>query len=311
MRISKIKQNQKTIEKKGYLLLRISRGNGDYLRFLIIPYKRAMMFKDWEIKNSKIVLKRGEIYLHLSVRKQFETKEHRNKLVIDINESSVDCLLYLNKEAIFFRIKHDLKELRLKYRDLRRKRQEKYENRAKLKFREKNRVNDRIKKITTLLAEIAKKFEADLVRENLKNLKENGRKISKDLNYRLNTFPYYKFIQNLDYKFYERVLEVHHVNPSKTSISCPMCGYASKKNRIDTRTFKCKKCGFEFDAQFNACLNLLIRLDDGNKPREILNVLRWVPSVVGTTAPREALIEIDDVLREKPVHVPIIPKILK
>ncbi len=64
-----------------------------------------------------------------------------------------------------------------------------------------------------------------------------------------------------------------------------------------------KKCGFEFDAQFNACLNLLIRLDDGNKPREVLSILRWVPPVVGTTAPREALIKVDDVLREKPVLV--------
>jgi len=223
---------------------RVSRGNGNYLRFLILPYKRAIVFKDWEIKNSKIVLKRGEIYLHLSVRKQFETKEHENKLVIDINESSVDCLLYLNKKAIFFRIKHDVKKLRLKYRDLRRKGQEKYGNRAKLKFREKNRVNDRIKKITTLLAEIAKEFEADLVRENLKNLRDNGRKLSKDLNYRLNTFPYYNLIQNLDYKFYERGLEVHVVNPSKTSISCPMCGYASKRNRINANTFKCKKMWF-------------------------------------------------------------------
>lgn len=117
-----------------------------------------MMFKDWEIKNSKIVLRQGEVYLHLSVRGRFETEEHGNKLALDINESLVDCLLYLNGRAVFFRIKHDLKELRLKYRDLRRKRQEKHGNRAKLKFREENRVDDRIKKITTLLAEIAKKL---------------------------------------------------------------------------------------------------------------------------------------------------------
>jgi hypothetical protein len=54
-------------------------------------------------------------------------------------------------------------------------------------------------------------------------------------------------------------------------------------------------------ASFNTCVNP----DDGNKPGEVLNVLRWVPSVVGTTAPYEA--PINEVLREKPVL--IIPKI--
>lgn len=198
----------------------------------------------------------------------------------------------------------------MKYRDLRRKRQEKYSDQAELKFREKKRIDDRIKKITTLLAEIAKKFNADLVRENLKHLRDNGKKRSRKLNYRLHTIPYHKIIQNLDYKFYERGLEVHTVNPSKTSITCPRCGYVSKKNRVNINQFKCGKCGFEFDAQFNACINLFLRLDDGIKPREILgNVLRWVPQVVGTTAPNEARIIVDEVLREKPVQ--IMSKIMK
>lgn len=194
-------------------------------------------------------------------------------------ESSIDCLLYVEESLYFFKIKHDLKELRLNYRKIRKKRQEKYGMKAKLKLREKNRVNDRIKKATTLLAEIARKFKADLVREDLKNLRENGRRKSKKLNYRLNTIPYQRIIQNLSYKFYERNLEIHVVNPFKTSITCPICGYISKKNRINTNLFKCRRCGFEFDAQFNACLNLLLRLYDGDKPREALRklILRCVP----------------------------------
>ena len=45
--------------------------------------------------------------------------------------------------------------------------------------RERGRVKDKLKKITTLLAEIAREYNADLIRENLKDLKLNSRRKSK------------------------------------------------------------------------------------------------------------------------------------
>ena len=36
---------------------------------------------------------------------------------------------------------------------------------------------------------------------------------------------------------------------------------------------------------------------------ELSSLLRWVPPVVGTTAPNEALIRIDEVLRGKPESI--------
>ena len=50
---------------------------------------------------------------------------------------------------------------------------------AKYGQREKSHVEDRLKKITTLLAEIAREYNADLVREDLKDLNLNGRRKSK------------------------------------------------------------------------------------------------------------------------------------
>ena len=47
--------------------------------------------------------------------------------------------------------------------------------------------------------------------ENLKDLRLNGRKKSKQLNYRLSTFPYRRFIEYIDYKFNERRLSVLEV----------------------------------------------------------------------------------------------------
>jgi len=133
---------------------------------------------------------------------------------------------------------------------------------AKYGRRERKRVEDRLKKITTLLAEIARQYNADLVKENLKDLKLGSKK-NKQLNYRLSTFPYRRFTMYIDYKFYEWGLSVSEVDARKTSITCPVCGYTDKKNRIDKEIFKCMRCGFTFNAQYVACLNLFSRLDDG------------------------------------------------
>ena len=88
-----------------------------------------------------------------------------------------------------------------------------------------------MKKITTTLAEIAREHNADLVKENLKDLKLNGKKKSKQLNYRLSTFPYRKHIGYTDYKFYERGLNVVEVDAKKTSITCPCLLYTSPSPR--------------------------------------------------------------------------------
>ena len=84
------------------------------------------------------------------------------------------------------------------------------------------------------------------------------------MNYRLSTFPYCKFIEYIDYKFYERGLSVVEVDAKKTSITCPVCGYSDRKNRLSREAFACRKCGFTFNAQYVACLNLLSRSNDGS-----------------------------------------------
>ncbi len=156
-----------------------------------------------------------------------------------------------------------------------------------------------MKKITTLLAEIGKQYNADLVRENLSDLKLNDKRKSKQLNYRLSTLPYRKFITYLDYKFYERKLNVDKEN---------------SRNQIDKKTFKCKKCGFTFNTHYVACLNLFSRSNDGivtiRSGRLFLISRKTAHVVTVNVAPNDAPI-INDVLRVKPVHISKILKISK
>ena len=257
----------------GFPTLTISKGDGVYLRFLVIEYDHAMReLEGARLGNSRILIDGNHIYLLLTIRRNVEVNEHGNKLFIDVNEDSIDCLLvdYDKNEAALFSIRHDIRKIRTNYRRIRKSIQRKVENPrlrdellAKYGSRERRRVGDRLKKITTLLAEIARQHSANLVRENLKDLRLNGRRRSRQLNYRLSTFPYRKFITYVEYKFYERGLNVIEVDARKTSITCPICGYVDKRNRVDKETFKCRRCGFAFNAQYVACLNLFSRSDDG------------------------------------------------
>ncbi|RLE65155.1 MAG: hypothetical protein DRJ47_05995 [Thermoprotei archaeon] len=300
-----------------FLVLTVSKGNSVYLRFLVMEYSYVRReLEGAKLGNSKMLVEGDdEVYLLLTIRKNVEVNEHRNKLVIDINEDSIDCLLvdYDRNEAVLFSIGHDIRKIRTNYRRIRKSIQKKVKNLsirdkllAKYGYRERKCVEDRLKKITTLLAEIARKYNADLVRENLKDLRLNVRKKSKQLNYRLSTFPYRKFIEYIDYKFYERGLSVVEADAKKTSITCPICGYVDKRNRVDKETFSCRRCNFIFNAQYVACLNLFSHSDDGIvaiRSGRLFLVTRKTASVVAVNvAPDEPPIEMRW-LREKPVQV--------
>ncbi|RLG79038.1 MAG: hypothetical protein DRO40_13295 [Thermoprotei archaeon] len=74
-------------------------------------------------------------------------------------------------------------------------------------------------------------------------------------------------------------------------MTCPICGYADKRNRLDKETFKCRRCGFTFNAQFVACLNLFSRSNDGRVAirggRLILISRKAAPVVAVNVAPDE------------------------
>ena len=298
----------------GFLVLTVSKGNGIYLRFLVMEYDYARReISSAKLGNSKVLVDGDSIFLLLTIRGNVEVREHKNKLFIDINEDSIDCLLvnYDKNKAVLFSVRHDIRKIRINYRRIRKSIQKKVRNPklrdkllAKYGSRERKRVEDRLKKITTTLAEIAREHNADLVKENLKDLKLNGKKKSKQLNYRLSTFPYRKLIGYTDYKFYERGLNVVEVDAKKTSITCPVCGYIDKRNRIDKETFRCRRCGFTFNAQYASCLNLFSRSDDGMaaiRSGRLVIISRKVGSVVPIdVAPNEPPTKMRW-LREKPV----------
>ena len=104
-------------------------------------------------------------------------------------------------------------------------------------------------KYSRRVIEMAKKKDCGVIQmENLEG-------ISKDDKF-LKNWTYYDLQQKIKYKAEEAGIEVRFVEPRYTSKRCSECGHVSRDNRIDQAHFKCVKCGYEENADFNAARNL-------------------------------------------------------
>lgn len=72
----------------------------------------------------------------------------------------------------------------------------------------------------------------------------------------LRDWTYFDLQTKIDYKAKEKGIEVRKVNPRYTSQRCSQCGYIHQDNRKVQEKFKCQRCGFEENADYNASLNL-------------------------------------------------------
>jgi IS605 OrfB family transposase len=72
----------------------------------------------------------------------------------------------------------------------------------------------------------------------------------------LRNWSYYQLQQFIEYKAKLNGIVVRKVNPYHTSQNCSHCGYWEEGQRISQSEFKCKSCGLEINADFNAARNI-------------------------------------------------------
>jgi putative transposase len=88
----------------------------------------------------------------------------------------------------------------------------------------------------------------------------------RDLNREINNQGWYQFLMFLEYKLARKGGKLIKVNPAYTSQMCSNCGHISKGNRRSQSQFKCRKCSFELNADWNAAINILNRGERGDSP---------------------------------------------
>ena len=92
-----------------------------------------------------------------------------------------------------------------------------------------------------------------IVFENLKGV--GTKKKGKKLNKWIHSWSFYQLQTFTEYKALAKGMEVKYVDPRYTSQKCSKCGFTDKDNR-NKHVFRCKHCGYTYDADLNASLNI-------------------------------------------------------
>ena len=77
----------------------------------------------------------------------------------------------------------------------------------------------------------------------------------------LRNWSFYELQQFITYKAQRNGIEVRKINPYHTSQICSKCGHWEEGQRDTQDHFKCKACGYEDNADFNASKNIAKSID--------------------------------------------------
>src|SRR3989475_4392670 len=119
--------------------------------------------------------------------------------------------------------------------------------------RERNRVVQRLHRVSKVLVVAAKANRATIVLEDLTLSGAGGR--SRRMNRRLSSWPRREIHRQIEYKAALAGVPVIKINPQRTSKTCPACG-ARRRDRVG-KDFVCLACDWEMDRQINAGMNIL------------------------------------------------------
>jgi IS605 OrfB family transposase len=218
-------------------------------KFNVTLPKFAEKYDSWNCKAGTVVLRNDQLWLNLIFDKDAKTIDNPDTFLgIDrgINNIAV-C-----SDNSFYN-SNRLKSIKGKYQYLKAKLQSSGTRSAKrhlkkLKGREKRFVRD----VNHCLSkQIVKKPYDCFVLEDLEIKKNKGKKFNR----KLGNWSYYQLGNFIQYKAEELGKTVIKVNPKHTSQKCSKCEHTEKTNRKGSR-FKCKKCGFELNADLNASRNI-------------------------------------------------------
>ena len=103
-----------------------------------------------------------------------------------------------------------------------------------------------------------------IVLENLKDIRKRmrARRHSKTKR-RMHSWPFASLKTKIEYKAEERGCTVVAVDPRHTSQRCSCCGHSARNNRRSQSIFKCRRCGYQLNADLNAARNIAAKYRAG------------------------------------------------
>ena len=211
---------------------------------------------NWKLKQANIIRKENEWFIYITVEKEVEIKDdYQNVMAIDLGIRNIATTVSTADRRPKFYGK-EIRKIRGKYFYRRRKLSEQKKFRAikKIGNAERRSVNDYLHKISREIVNKAKEQRAIIVIGDLKGIRKQNK--GRKFNRKLNSFPYYRLSEFIEYKASWEGIPIMKINEAFTSKTCSRCGArGSRKNG----KFSCGKCGVELNADYNGALNILKR----------------------------------------------------
>lgn len=250
----------------GFLVVKGVNGR-DIVMKLLVPRERLEKFRGWG--NYELVIKYdGErFWACIEFRKDVKLYKPRRYLAVDLNFDNVTMVIARGggiikikryptplRKALTHRvwIERIMKRYPKQWRYLKGVRNSIRRHGERMR----NIVDDRCHRFADYIADLAKKYRAMILLEDLNGVRERVYG-SKSFNKKLSLWCYRRLQNYIIYEALERGVPVRVVDPRGTSSRCPFC--KSKLVNLPNRTVKCISCGFIGDRDVTACINIIHR----------------------------------------------------
>ncbi|NHV97098.1 MAG: IS200/IS605 family element transposase accessory protein TnpB [Thaumarchaeota archaeon] len=207
-------------------------------------------------REAKIVRRKGEWFVYITVEKEVEERNPKSVLAVDLGIRWIATTVNSNNPKPKFYGK-ELRRIKGHYFYLRGTLALKKAYRAikKIGHKERRVVNDVLHKTSRTIVNEALQNGSMIVLGNLRGIRKNGK--GRRFNRRLNNgFPYHRLTQFIEYKARWLGIKLIKVSEKNTSKTCHRCGHTGL--RIGS-LFKCPKCGYSSNADYNGAMNILKR----------------------------------------------------
>jgi putative transposase len=211
---------------------------------------------DLEICESRLLRRSGEYFLHLTVKREVEIKtSYSSVLAVDMGIRHVACSVDTRSGETYFHGR-ELRRVRGHYFHLRRKlgRKKLLNVVKRIGDKESRITNDQLHKIAKAIVDEAERLNAIIAIGNPKGIRRNGK--GRRFNRKLNSWPFWKLRQYIEYKANWRGIAVIEVNEAYTSQRCWRCGAIGVRSGRHHGLFECPRCGLKENADRNGAFNI-------------------------------------------------------
>lgn len=218
------------------------------------PHHKYLLNDEYEFRTATLHYRNNEFYLHVTLLKTVEEPEKpENETVLGIDLGIKN--LAVTSTGTFFsggELTHWRKEFQKTRKGLQQTgTQSAHRTIVDMDRSERERVKHLLHQVSKTIVENAENHDCSVIAfEDLTDIRKRLPGASK-----FHTWSFRELHRQVKYKAEAKNIQTEQVNPKNTSRRCSKCGFTHPKNR-NKQHFKCLKCGYQLDSDYNAAKNI-------------------------------------------------------